>query len=137
MSNNKQSRVDLEFVPDEEALALKEIGFNEPCFKYVYMGDTGINVNHHLEVNPSQARNFNEDSLSISQPTFSQAFRFFREKYKLVAIVSQFGWGIANEFGQIIHNIGDSEIPSCFEEAELACLRKLIEIVKEKQNEKQ
>ena len=121
-----------EFIAYEQALALKELEFDEPCFKYIYVGDTGNNIDHYLEVVPSKAKNYNEDSLSVSQPTFSQSFRWFREKHKLGAIVSQFGWGIENEFGQIIHNISDAENPLCYEEAELECLKRLIEIANEK-----
>jgi len=68
----------------------------------------------------------------VSAPTFSQAFRWFRKTHKLGAIVSQFGYGIEDEYGQIIYNIDDDEKPLCYEEAEIACLIKLIEIVKNK-----
>lgn len=148
MSNNKQSSVDKEFVPYEEALALKELGFDEPCFKCVYTGDTGINVSHHHEVNPSQARNFNEDILSISQPTFSQAFRWFRYKYWYTALIlcdsfqilmqlstsktldSKTGEYIPNYNTQTYHK--EVGLKS-HDESELACLRKLIEIANEQQ----
>jgi len=72
-----------EFIPYEQALVLKELGFDEPCFKYVYIGDTGNNFDHYLEVEPSKAKNYNEDDLCISQPTYSAAFRWFREKYNI------------------------------------------------------
>ena len=137
MSNNKQSSVDKEFVSYEEALALKQLGFNEPCYKYIYIGDTGINVDHYLEVEPSKARNYNEDSLCISQPTWSQAFRWFREKYNKLSAIdhSTGGWYF------VIREIGGSTDPvlkaiadggfKTHEEAEFACLRKLIKIVEE------
>ena len=145
MSNNKQSSVNKEFVSYEEALELKELGFNEPCFKYIYIGDTGINVDHYLEVEPSKARNYNADSLSISQPTFSQAFRWFREKYNLRGFI-----GFRPNVKQFDHHIYDMSLSGIeyakqrtmaeynkdplvgtYEEAELACLKTLIEIVKE------
>ena len=134
--SNKQSSVDKEFVPYKEALALKELGFNEPCYKYIYIGDTGINVDHYLEVEPSKARNYNADSLSISQPTFSQAFRWFREKYSEL----DFGFAkIHNETNNYHYHIQFvwEFFEGTYEEAELACLRKLIEIVQGGNNEQQ
>ena len=146
MSNTKQSSVEKEFVPYEEALALKELGFDEPCFKYIYIGDTGVNVNHDLEVEPSKAKNFNSDDLCISIPTYSQAFRWIREKYWYTALIlcdsfqivmqlstsktldSKTGDYIANYSTQTYHK---EEGLKSYDESELACLRKLIEIVKE------
>ena len=138
MSNNKQSSVDKDFVQFEQALELKELGFDIPCYKYIYIGDTGINVDHYLEVEPSKAINYNEDSLCISQPTFSQSFRWFREKYKLYStIMYRVSMEDNNEYWDWL--IKREEVVyrhyKTYEEAELACLRKLIEIVKEKQNE--
>lgn len=133
MSNNKQSSVEKEFVPYAEALALKEFGFDEPCYKYIYIGDTGINVDYYLEVEPSKSRNYNEDSLCISQPTFQQSFRWFREKYQIDS------WIYPNLSGLysvsiVWRGVGLGKVSEyqTYLEAELACLKKLIEIVKEK-----
>ena len=117
-----------EFIAYEQALALKELGFDEPCNtcydKLEMVASYGASVFDY--------KNYNTTGYMVSRPTFSQAFRWFREKHKLGAIVSQFGWGIENEFGQIIHNISDAENPLCYEEAELECLKRLIEIANEK-----
>ena len=128
-----------DFIPYEEALALKELGFDEPCYKYIYIGDTGINVDHYLEVEPSKARNYNEDSLCISQPTFSQAFRWFRDNHGLVSWISfridlkkKYLWyitdvkNIATRDGDYIFDI----LIESYEDAELACLKKLIVLLK-------
>lgn len=129
MSNNKQSSVDKEFLPYEEALVLKKLGFDEPCYKYIYIGDTATNVDHYLEVEPSKAENHNEDSLSISQPTFSQAFRWFRDKDLNGEVYSQkrpkdnFMYAFRISGTDIIEDGFTS-----YEEAELACLKKLIQI---------
>ena len=133
MSNNKQSSLYKDFVPFEQALELKELGFDIPCYKYIYIGDTGINVDHYLEVEPTKARNYNEDSLCVSQTTLSQAFRWFREKYGIFnpqilifkTVVGKYGLQSHDEYDQV-----DGYFDT-YEEAELACLRKLIEIVKE------
>ena len=127
-----------DFVPYEPSLALKELGFDEPCLAWfsetkklqiapeTYKKWTGNPCN-----NSNIIKVFNVDC--ISAPTFSQAFRWFRKNHKLSAIVSQFGYAIEDEYGQIIYNIDDDEKHLCYEEAELACLIKLIEIVKNKQ----
>ena len=137
--SNKQSRVDMEFVPDEEALALKELGFNEPCCKYIYLGDTGNNLDLNLETEPSKSINFNSDSLCVSRPTFSQAFRWFRENYKLEPEVLSDMMGyvcsIVDRNKPLKTSLTPSNLFQTYEEAELVCLRRLIEIVKGKQND--
>ena len=122
MTNNKNK----EFVPYEKALVLKELGFNEPCLASYFHAGKRLHITEYL----------NYGEYTTLAPTFSQAFRWFRDKHKLGAIISQFGWGIENELGQIVHNISDSENPLCYEEAELECLKKLIEIVKLDNNDK-
>jgi hypothetical protein len=112
-----------EFVPYELALRMKQIGFNENKFAYYYL---------HKDkplLETQGPYDFGTHSNSVSAPLFQQAFRWFREKHKLSSIISQFGYSIENQFGQIIHTIPDDENPLCYEEAELACLEKLIDIV--------
>jgi hypothetical protein len=117
-----------DFVPYEQALELRELGFDEPHFKsYV-----GISNNGDIKDCTYVLCNGKLNNDDVSAPTFSQAFRWFRKTHKLGAIVSQFGYGIEDEYGQIIYNIDDDEKPLCYEEAEIACLIKLIEIVKNK-----
>jgi hypothetical protein len=108
-----------------EAFKLKQLGFDELCFGW-YDCYSKM-VNYEKAHNSCGWLNGNH----CSAPTYSQAFRWFREKYKLGAIVAQFGWGIENELGQIIYDISDGKTPSCYEESELDCLKKLIEIVKD------
>jgi hypothetical protein len=109
MSNNKQSSIDKEFVPYIEAVALKELGFDETCFGYRDgAGSLMIKEISHCV---------------ISAPTFSQAFRWFREKYNLhfpIAVSDGFWFFERWRIG----------VYKTYEEAELACLIKLIEIVK-------
>jgi hypothetical protein len=63
-----------------------------------------------------------------SAPTFSQVFRWFREKYNIHIRIEKYdetkwwaNWGSWT-----------SEVYDSYEEAELACLEKLIEIVEQK-----
>ena len=124
-----------EFIPYEQSVALKELGFDEPCFRYVYIGDTGNNCHHYIEVKPSKGENFNVKPLCISQPTFSQAFRWFREKFGYYADLfvdddKTFGFMISSFVKEGVLEKPIQRNYSSYEETELACLIKLIEIVK-------
>jgi hypothetical protein len=108
-----------EFVPYEEALALKELGFDEPCFGYYLCKNSAFGVELELTTNWIDLLPY--DSSSCKAPLYQQAFRWFREKYDLVHRINRDGgyWICA------ILDLYD-------EEAELECLRKLIQIAKGK-----
>ena len=123
-----------EFVPYALAVKLKVLGFDWPCYAYIYTGDTGNNYDHYLEVKPSDAKDWNGKSdLCISRPLFQQAFRWFREKYNMRGWIE---WG--SEYLCLAMIQDDSGMKKCIdycstdEEAELACLEKLIKIVEQK-----
>jgi hypothetical protein len=132
------------FVTYNQSLALKELGFDIPCFRYVYIGDTGNNVNRYEEVEPSRAINYNHDSLCISQPLKSQVFEWFREKHNLLNELSFyrcdrrtkksywftiFKWDDKMVSREIIRDKNDTYY-STYDDAESACIDKLIELVK-------
>jgi hypothetical protein len=138
-----------EFTPYEQALALKELGFDEPCFaKYTFIPEDEINwftIPEQGITNKTtfgSSKNYNSKSFeeegTISAPTFSQAFRWFREKYGLyhsVGLDNSLENDVNCDYQIINHNQSISEFETDFksyEEAELACLKKLIEIVKTK-----
>ena len=109
-----------EFVPYQPSLDMKELGFDEPCFTYYW--EDGV---RYKGVN--DPFNYNKQNV-ISAPLYQQAFRWFREKYGVHMYPTKYDetkWWI--EWGT-----WTSEVFNSFEEAELACLKKLIEIVKEK-----
>ena len=124
-----------EFIPYEQALVLKELGFDEPCFGY-YTGDK-----KHLLIRPNMGRR-NEDLNDIvcTAPLYQQAFRFFREKYGIMYRITSYAFGyqihLDNTPEPKFWNTDrrfDSDVDyEIYEEAELDCLKKLIEIVKEK-----
>lgn len=76
----------------------------------------------------------------IPAPTFSQAFRWFREEYDLWHQIYRDGYAEHNIVFQIWRNKGmksfkyESKVTS-YKEAELACLRKLIELIKKENYE--
>jgi len=113
-----------EFVPYEQALALKALGFNEKCIMHWWKGK--LSYYQMGDFSPTHT----------SAPTFSQAFRWFREKYTLYSIISTIMYTYPNlEFYFKIQGLNDGAMIDKFniyEEAELACLEKLIEIVKPK-----
>jgi hypothetical protein len=124
-----------EFIPYELAIALKELGFDETCFM-------SYNPNPNWWDNyctNSEISSLNGGSnIVCSAPLYQQAFRWFREKYNL------FGYSYPNDYqmyGYRIVELKSSENKELIydwgtlnthEEAELECLKKLIEIVKEK-----
>jgi hypothetical protein len=121
-----------EFIPYEQALALKELGFDEPCI-LLYRGlDTQPVCQIGYEFKTEKNSDYNDETnYWLTVPTFSQAFRWFREKYGFYNQIHKgYGWeGIIRNSvnGNIEWNDGTYNSP---EEAELACLIKLIEIVK-------
>ena len=135
MAELKERTIEKEFVPYDLALELKELGFNEPCFCSI--DQIGYIHVKGSKSSPRGSMMYN----TIDCPTFSQAFRFFREKYKLhsciVLPINKIDY--AYEIKNISENIREyflSEMQSgiiynSYEDAELECLVKLIEIAKE------
>jgi hypothetical protein len=116
------------FVPYEQVLELKELEFDEPCF-----GNYADDNNHTLFTNSNKPGKTNA-------PTFSQVFRWFRTKYNFNCFVACSK--IDNKWYYFRENLYDRSKDSepeltpkfdTYEEAELACLKKLIEIVKKKE----
>jgi hypothetical protein len=126
-----------EFVPYEQALALKELGFNKECFGY-YTGDK-----MHLVIRPAMSRTNIPDSYVVTAPLYQQAFRWFREKHNLFCEIQidrttepKFCFDIFQY--EYFGNYKKIEVNEWYlyrtqEEAEVECLKKLIKIVKEKQ----
>ena len=127
-----------EFIPYEEALELKELGFNEPCFGYYHedgsISFTGVtiqNTNSFWLASPNKI---------FTAPLYQQAFRWFRDKKLSDASVSRHGdadggysyrWDIVHEYGVYEERYFKKGYKT-YEEAELSCLNELIEIIKNK-----
>ena len=117
-----------EFAPYQPSLDMKELGFDEPCFAY---------YDNALQIRLCSFEKMSNKGF-VSAPTFSQSFRFFREKYNCVCEIIRKEVGNHSEFIGWVY-IDDRKIDvvsywdsKTYEEAELACLIKLIEIVKNK-----
>lgn len=109
-----------EFVPFIQSNELKGLGFNEPCFA-TYVGET-LDLNLQL---PS-------DSYFTVAPLYQQAFRWFRSKGFIIDITTH----DHDIYEFYIKWSPDKSILSdyfdTYEEAELECIKKLIEIAKNK-----
>ena len=114
-----------EFVTYELALRMKQLGFDEPCFGFYDGWDN----------NKAIGGNYPCDGIN-SAPTFSQVFRWFREKYGLYHNINKHGyWFFEIKKDEGFGDLTDVSIVfdfESYEEAELACLEKLIEIVEQK-----
>jgi hypothetical protein len=121
-----------EFIPYQEALELKELGFDEPCLEAY--DKNGIKYHSHKTDKLFTALNSNL-STQCSAPLFQQAFRWFREKYQLHSYIEGaypwFRFYINSE-----DNRWEGHKHLSHEEAELECLKKLIQIVKNKGGDK-
>jgi len=125
-----------EFIPYEQALALKELGFDEPCFGYYKPnGELDYIENHILKDFPYLAKNSEWQDL-VAAPTYSQAFRWFREKYDIDITNHLYNTNKGGDTREYQYEINLSYgkpiklEPKPYKEAELECLKKLIEIVK-------
>ena len=150
-----------DFIPYNEALELKQLGFDEPCFGYYDEEDIEQQVYEYANCSDNVTGGiacYHEDFLSVTNsqldeygafsakdddglecyerwtaPTFSQAFRWFKQNHKLKFHIREDIW---NEWCYV-HILMQDEYEnvgaySTYEEAELACLKKLIELVKQK-----
>jgi hypothetical protein len=123
---------------------MKQLGFNENCYRvgnpngaicWRFMdvaGVEGVGIDDILQVY------FDERWAEI--PTFSQSFRWFREKYNINTVIS---W--RDDLLNYDISLTEMKKHGCFhytdnfntyEEAEIGCLEKLIEIVEFKLNVK-
>lgn len=143
-----------QFIPYHEALELEKLGFNQPCIlalswtndtdrytkqrykpRAYLMGSTEI----EYDFSKFKIEFANNYSTEIRVPTFSQAFKFFREKCNLIPNLQYYGnWNFEIfRVTELAEPIDDLDINYTFkggtyEEAELECLVKLIDIVKNK-----
>jgi len=126
-----------EFIPYEQALGLKELGFDEEVLGWyntdknfiIPLGKEWITIDTK---HPKRNSDFNyKGALDfIAAPLFQQAFRWFREKYPDF----DFGVGKIYNGSNTYHyhiNLSWEYFEGTYEEAELACLIKLIELVKQ------
>ena len=125
-----------EFIPYEQALELKELGYDKPCLASWNFYTRELNYN-------GQPSTFSSEDV-IQLPLYQQAFRWFREMYDLQCwnepsgsdrYICRYDGNDENGYRWVgyLRNIHNEILYfSNYEEAELECLKKLIEIVKNK-----
>lgn len=123
-----------EFVPYDIALAMKELGFDEPCFGRYWNGDLRIVQVDNQVLNPTHV---------CLAPLYQQAFRWLREKYNLwgkAGFRDEFYTGHSNsdytEISEIRHesnpNMTAEDTTNFIRREENECLKTIIEVVKSK-----
>lgn len=138
--NGEVELVQPDFTLYPEAFQLKELGFDEPCFAWY------VSESYGLEYGEVIKSDLIRDG--IVAPTYSQAFRFFRENYDIHYSIDRersqhdhkwgYNWSLYNYtgiFDEYLTSHPDAPagewVYETYEEAELACLRKMVEIIKE------
>jgi hypothetical protein len=149
-----------EFIPYEQALELKELGFDEPCMFPYHRNNTDYIDSTHVEL-----ANYNATEKLVSAVLYQQAFRWFREKTYTQLVINEKGdtlQGMLTLLPLVHLNCYEIQVINAatsyfteyktgenipfhsaarhtyhayaptYEAAELACLKKLIEIVKNK-----
>lgn len=116
-----------EFVTYEQALSLKELGFNEKCIAYF---DESKRLEYSIIKGLINSKCKNND---ITTPLKQQVFSWFREKHGIKFHIREDIW---NDWCYIKILVGEeytliSQYKS-FEEAELGCIDELIKLVKNK-----
>ena len=118
-----------EFCTYTQALALKELGFDEPCFGYYTEGKY---IKNNLDISN---KDFDFVCNQCLAPLYQQAFRFFREKHNLDCNVATYALNRPKEYHWLISWTNEAKghgLSKTYEEAESACLDKLIETCKTK-----
>jgi hypothetical protein len=130
-----------EFVPYDIALDMKELGFDEPCLS-MYM-DKKLTI---IQRTKEELENMMNTPISklrgtelLLAPLYQQAFRWFREEYNIHSIFEH----DSDNYYYVIQGVNDFDFTTVdsseenglylkYQKVQDACLRKLIEIVKEK-----
>lgn len=146
-----------EFIPYKEALALKELGFDEKCCAIYRDFDKSkspyIEFAHVNKIGEMTFLSNSDATWMLTIPTYSQAFRWFRERHNFHAEIT---WSPSYEYdpgkwSDAIYEITITNVSYTkewvakspdmqrgngkqltYEEAELECLKKLIELIKNK-----
>jgi len=111
-----------EFIPLEEAIELKELGFDEECFAY-YNVDT-------LKINQIKVQHLENTVRCYLAPLYQQTFRFFREKYDFTYSIGKTNIAVIH-YGPTTQLLQNNE---SYEAAELAAIKWFIDVAKQLQN---
>ena len=120
------------FLEYEDALALKELGFDEPCFGYFNPDEELV---YGIDIKTMEyVLKYHKEDESVLAPLYQQAFKFFREKYQLhPEIIVQLGFEHWNAHilphGMWLKPTTPTGFET-YEEAEKAAIKQLIKLAK-------
>ena len=112
-----------EFLPYQESKDLKELGFNEKCAAH-YLGETDEDLELKWEIYRNMSINMTN---LIQAPTYRQAFRFLREKYKLRCTIGDTNIVVCHTPVNDYHTTQLLQNNASYEDAELATIKFFIE----------
>lgn len=128
-----------EFIPYEQALTLKELNFDEPCFRGYT--EEYKNLFSFLKTHTNTSVENILPTKPLTAPLYQQAFKWLLEKHHLYGIIFPtitIDWTFKTI--TVVQDI--VEVPpynhvhahdyASYEEARLACLKELINLVKNK-----
>jgi hypothetical protein len=129
-----------EIVPYDESLALAQIGFVQSCWHaYHDLTWPSKEDKHKLEtfhnLTSYMSSHAHQYVNPVLAPTYSQAFRWFREQYGLCLVIKPIDDKKLDLGYNLLKNGLIMSAHLTYETAELFCLRKLIEIIKNKNND--
>jgi hypothetical protein len=130
---SKTNNMEKEFISYEQALILKELGFNEPCFGWWFVDEKMLFI--------EKSKKSTSDNI-LQAPLKQQVFEWFRNVHNYHVSIRKryFDNGAETEYNYFIyppgliehleHNLLDEY--ESWEEAESACIDDLIQLVKPK-----
>jgi len=128
-----------EFVSYEIALKLKELGYNEPCLTYYYELTSNLRTHLAIDVRNAWTYSGNKKLGFTLAPLYQQAFKWIREKHNIDisinTIYSKYNENTIKQYSGVIDNktmYTNVGFYDNYEEAQLAGLQKMIEIIKNK-----
>ncbi len=120
-----------EFIPYEQALALKELGFDEPCIAIYSNANPKTGLYTLKKYRLKLIKQASQKYKGVKAPLYQQAFRWFRDEHGMSGSIQiehdAYQWSIFEE-GETSGLASDNWDGTDYEEAELACLEKLIEM---------
>jgi len=137
--------INKDFTLYPEAFELKQLGFDEPCFGIHYYKESYPMLNPQsgeTELVFEFGQYIKQTEVATLAPTYSQAFRWLKENYELDSEIHmnheygvKFYTYLVFKLEKLIvsHKSGYAVKQNTYKEAELACLREMIKIIKEKQ----
>jgi hypothetical protein len=121
--------MNIEFVTYEQVLALKELGFDEPCLAS-YETAFGRDIDFELGYIINGPKNY------VLSPLKQQVFRWFRENHNWIGGVRMLSGGSNYLVGEFYKDEDNSfmRFRGTYEEIENDCINELIDRIKEQNN---